>query len=67
MFPELRKTHVQACLNIYICEHLNSSEEAREKVLCSDQTEVFGIILTHCIWRKNTIPTVQHGGGNITL
>lgn len=67
MFPQLRKTHVQACLNIYISEHLNDSEEAREKVLCSDQTKVFGINLTRCIWRKNSIPTVQRGGGNITL
>ncbi len=47
------------------------------KVLWSDETKIklFGINLTCRVWKrrnaaydpKNTIPTIKHGGGNITL
>ena len=42
----------------------------RNKILWSDVTkiELFDLNAKHHIWRKpSTIPTVKHGGGNITL
>ncbi len=70
--PLLKKAHVQVRLKF-----ANDSEENWVKVLCSDETkiELFGINSTHRVWRrrnaaygyKNTIPTVEHGGGNIML
>ena len=74
--PLLKKAHVQAHLK-FAKEHLDDPEEAWEKVMWSDETkiELFGINLTHRVWRKinaeynpkNTIPTVNHGGGNLML
>ncbi|KAK3556120.1 hypothetical protein QTP70_005600 [Hemibagrus guttatus] len=74
--PLLKKAHVQARLK-FANEHLNDSEEHWVKVLWSDETkiELFGINSSRCVWRrrnaaydpKNTIPTIKHGGGNITL
>ncbi len=70
--PLLKKAHVQARLKF-----ANESEENWVKVLWSDETKIqlFGINSTRCVWRrrnaaydpKNTIPTVKHWGGNITL
>ncbi|KAI4897532.1 hypothetical protein NFI96_020756 [Prochilodus magdalenae] len=66
---------VQTCLK-FANDHLDDSEEAREKVIWSDKNkiELFGINSTRCVWRtkdehnlKNTITTMKHGGGNITL
>ncbi|KAI4876250.1 hypothetical protein NFI96_009865 [Prochilodus magdalenae] len=72
--PLLKKAHVQACLK-FASEHLDDSESDWEKVLWSDETniELFGINSTRRVWRKrnadydpkNTVPTVNHGGGNI--
>ena len=74
--PLLKKAHVQACLK-FAKEHLDDLEEAWEKVMWSDETkiELFGINSTRRVWRKrnaeynpkNTIPTVEHGGGNLML
>ncbi len=68
----LKKAHVQAHLNF-----ANDSEENWVKVSWSDETkiELFGINLTQSVGMKrnaaydpkNTIPTVQHGAGNIML
>ena len=74
--PLLKKTHVQACLK-FAKEHQDDLEEAWEKVKWSDESKIqlFGINSTRCVWkkryaeynRKNTIPTVKHGGGNLML
>ncbi len=68
----LKKAHVQARLKF-----ANDSEENWVKVLWSDVTKIqlFGINSTRCVWRRrnsaynsmNTIPTVNHGGGNNML
>ncbi|KAI4902691.1 hypothetical protein NFI96_007993 [Prochilodus magdalenae] len=72
--PLLKKAHVQARLK-FATEHINDSEGDWEKVLWSDETkiELFGLNSTRRVWRKknteydpkNTIPTVQHGGGAV--
>ena len=72
--PLLKKAHVQDCLK-FANEHLNDSKEDLENVMWSDETELFGINSTRCVWwgknaeyaPKNTIPPVKHGGGNIML
>ena len=74
--PLLKKAHVQARLK-FAKEHLDDPEKAWEKVMWSDETkiELFGINSTRLVWRKrnseynpkNTIPTVNHGGGNLML
>ncbi len=70
--PLLKKAHVQARLKF-----ANDSEENWVKMLWSDETKIqlFGINSTRCVWRRrnaaynsmNTIPTVNHGGGNNML
>ncbi len=70
--PLLKKAHVQARLKF-----ANDSEENWVKVLWSDETKIqlFGINSTRRVWRrrnaaydpKNTILTINHGGGNIML
>ncbi|KAI4887730.1 hypothetical protein NFI96_005942 [Prochilodus magdalenae] len=63
--PLLKPAHVQARLK-FAHDHLDDPEESWEKVLCSD-----GLNSTRRVWRtkndeyhpKNTIPTVEHGGG----
>ena len=74
----LRKAHVQARLNS-AHEHLDDSENAWLKVMCSDETKIsiklFGFNSTRRLWRKrnsgydpkNSIPTVKHGGGSFML
>ncbi|CAJ0930142.1 unnamed protein product [Ranitomeya imitator] len=74
--PLLKKAHVQARLK-FTNEHLDDSVSDWEKVLWSDETKIklFGINSTRRVWRKrnaaydpkNTIPTVKHGGGNVTF
>ncbi|KAK3537882.1 hypothetical protein QTP70_022155, partial [Hemibagrus guttatus] len=67
--PLLTKAHVQALL-MFDNKHLNDSEENWVKVLWSDETiiELFGINSTRCLWRRrNTIPSVKRGGGNLML
>ncbi|KAI4883442.1 hypothetical protein NFI96_005677 [Prochilodus magdalenae] len=67
--PLLKPAHVQARLK-FAHDHLDDPEEAWEKVLWSD-----GLNSTRRVWRtkndehhpKNTIPTVEHGGGGIML
>uniref|UniRef100_A0AAY5K8J5 Tc1-like transposase DDE domain-containing protein n=1 Tax=Esox lucius TaxID=8010 RepID=A0AAY5K8J5_ESOLU len=61
----------------FASDHLDDPEEEWEKVMWSDETkiELFGLNSTRRVWRKkkdeynpkNTIPTVNHGGGNIIL
>ncbi len=68
----LKKAHVQARLKF-----ANDSEENWVKVLWSDVTKIqlFGINSNRRVWRRwnaaynsmNTIPTVNHGGGNNML
>ncbi len=68
----LKKAHVQARLKF-----ANESEENWVKVLWSNETKIqlFVINSTRCVWRrrkaaydpKNTIPTINHGGGNAML
>ncbi len=70
--PLLKKAHVQARLKF-----ANDSEENWVKVLWSDVTKIqlFGINSNRRVWRRwnaaynsmNTIPTVNHGGGNNML
>ncbi len=72
----LKPAHVQARLT-FAKDYLDDPEEAREKVMWSDETkiELFGINSTRRVWRKkkdvynpkNNIPTVKHGGGIIML
>uniref|UniRef100_A0A8C7FCB6 Transposase n=1 Tax=Oncorhynchus kisutch TaxID=8019 RepID=A0A8C7FCB6_ONCKI len=71
----LKKAHKHTRLK-FANEHLNDSEDNWVKVLWSDETkiELFGINSTCRVWRRrnawrrrNTIPTVKHGGGNIML
>ncbi|KAI4901782.1 hypothetical protein NFI96_006667 [Prochilodus magdalenae] len=72
--PLLRKAHVQARLR-FTNEHITDSERDWEKVLWSDETktELSGLDSTRRVWRKkntehdpkNTVPSVQHGGGSI--
>ncbi len=67
--PLLKPIHVQARLK-FAREHLDDPEEDWENVIWSDETkiELFGKNSTCRVWRrKNTIPTVKHGGGNIML
>ncbi|KAK3532259.1 hypothetical protein QTP86_013470, partial [Hemibagrus guttatus] len=74
--PLLKPVHVRARLKS-AREHLDDPEEDWENVIWSDETkiELFGKNSTCGVWRrknaelhpKNTIPTVKHGGGNITL
>ncbi|KAK3545498.1 hypothetical protein QTP70_007744 [Hemibagrus guttatus] len=74
--PLLKPVHVRAHLK-FAREHLDDPEEDWENVIWSDETkiELFGKNSTCRVWRrknaelhpKNTIPTVKHGGGNITL
>ncbi|KAI4893959.1 hypothetical protein NFI96_026951 [Prochilodus magdalenae] len=67
--PLLKPAHVQARLK-FAHDHLDDPEESWEKVLWSD-----GLDSTRRVWRtkndeyhpKNTIPTVEHGGGSIML
>ncbi|KAI4885578.1 hypothetical protein NFI96_010387 [Prochilodus magdalenae] len=67
--PLLKPAHVQARLK-FTHDHLEDPEESWEKVLWSD-----GLNSTRRVWRtkndeyhpKNTIPTVEHGGGGIML
>ncbi len=71
-FLLLKKAHVQARLKF-----ANDSEENWVKVLWSDVTKIqlFGINSNRRVWRRwnaaynsmNTIPTVNHGGGNNML
>ncbi|KAI4880211.1 hypothetical protein NFI96_003064 [Prochilodus magdalenae] len=64
-----KKAHVQARLK-FAHDHLDDPEKSWEKVLWSD-----GLNSTRRVWRtkndeyhpKNTIPTVEHGGGGIML
>ncbi|KAI4903589.1 hypothetical protein NFI96_001060 [Prochilodus magdalenae] len=63
--PLLKPAHVQARLK-FAHDHLDDPEESWEKALWSD-----GLNSTRRVWRtkndehhpKNTIPTVEHGGG----
>ena len=74
--PLLKPVHVQARLK-FAKDHLDDPEKEWEKVMWSDETkiEVFGLNSTCHVWRKKkdeynpkiTIPTVKHGGGNISL
>ncbi|KAI4905402.1 hypothetical protein NFI96_006692 [Prochilodus magdalenae] len=64
--PLLKPVHVQACLKLSR-EHMDDPEEHWENIMWSKSTL--------CVWRKknaelhpkNTIPTVEHGGGDIML
>ncbi|KAI3353641.1 hypothetical protein L3Q82_004894 [Scortum barcoo] len=57
--------------------HLKDSQTMRNKILWSDETkiELFGVNARRHVWRKpgtahhqaNTIPTVKHGGGSISM
>ncbi len=70
--PLLKKAHVQARLKF-----ANDSEENWVKELWLNETKIqlFGINSTHRVWRRRnaaydpkiTIPTIEHGGGNIML
>ncbi|KAI4894371.1 hypothetical protein NFI96_002530 [Prochilodus magdalenae] len=67
--PLLKPAHAQARLK-FAHDHLDDPEESWEKALWSD-----GLNSTRRVWRtkndehhpKNTIPTVEHGGGGIML
>uniref|UniRef100_A0AAR2LKG2 Transposase n=1 Tax=Pygocentrus nattereri TaxID=42514 RepID=A0AAR2LKG2_PYGNA len=62
--PLLKPVHIRARLK-FAREHLDVPEEYWENVTWSDETkvELFGRNTT----RRNTIPTVKYGGGNIML
>uniref|UniRef100_A0A8C7T1N2 Transposase Tc1-like domain-containing protein n=1 Tax=Oncorhynchus mykiss TaxID=8022 RepID=A0A8C7T1N2_ONCMY len=68
--PLLKPAHVQARLK-FANDHLDDPEEGHDET----KTELFGLNSTRRVWRKqkdeynrrNTIPTVKHGGGNIIL
>ena len=67
-FPQL-KAQVQACLR-FANKHLDDSEEGWEKVLWSDETKIaiFGINSKKVdLDPKNTILSINQGGGNIVL
>lgn len=74
--PMLSKKHVASRLN-FAKEHLEKGNDYWKSVLWSDETkiELFGRNAARHVWRtegtaydrKNTIPTVKHGGGSIMV
>ncbi len=63
--PLLKPVHVQARLK-FAREHLDDPEEDWENVIWSVETKIEILVKnsTCRVWRrKNTIPTVKHGGG----
>ncbi|KAI4894397.1 hypothetical protein NFI96_015023 [Prochilodus magdalenae] len=72
--PLLKPVHVQARLT-FAGEHMDDPEEDWENIMWSDgtKTELSGKNSTRRVWRKkdaelhpkNTIPTVEHVGGDI--
>ena len=67
--PFLIKRHMTARLE-FAKRHLKDSHTKRNMIHWSDETkiELFGLNAKSHVWMKPaTIPTVNHGGGNIML